>query len=732
MSLLPSLNASSVEGGVYDYYFALKNEKAQNWSKYPATQDVQIGNHGITGVSFLDIDGQVLTADETTLLLNGEPIATIPGITGIEMWADYPAIKDIHMNAEGLTGEPFGITGSKYYGFYQGSTLGITGTVGSSTLLLDGQAIGGTGYTGSAKYWSQNPAISSINGGGNNLSNVLGIHSNTLMADTSITAPSATFTNATITNLNVSGITGITGIASNWSNFPAISDVTLAGHNINSGSQYPITINCDRDFTLNSNSGIVTVNTGTTGIFKQDFNVNSGRTNITADLGASLGFDSSIILTGQNGNRGNIILDAKAGNAGLGGVVNITAEGGEVDGYSYGGLITLDATTPTLTGLSSAIKLSASGIDSYAGATPIGSVLGYNFVYGRLGVNLTASVTLPATNIPGTVYLYGDNGCVIGSSLYVYNQITNYYNGASNPQPLNITGRTVAFVDYPVNLDIVGSITFTSQQSGQINGCKQFSGNNTGMTGISSISTGTINSSGTATLHDISTGTITTTGTATLHDISTNTIIAKTANSLTLSGVSSISGNAIIINSGTGTITIEGTETDITSTNTYITNASIETLTATTINGITASTVIAPCKSLSGTFGVVALTTAPIVVYQSSNLTWNWNTLAGLGSGISVTVGVDTVGTYAFACQILYNSATYAFNTFTLSSPCVANSGSYNGVNVVTATFNDSFNNVIPNSSTYKVLIYMWCGSISSANTTGGKVAVNLISGQSL
>jgi len=155
-------------------------------------------------------------------------------------------------------------------------------------------------------------------------------------------------------------------------------------------------------------------------------------------------------------------------------------------------------------------------------------------------------------------------------------------------------------------------------------------------------------------------------------------------------------------------------------------------LNATTINGVSGVNVIEPCKSLNGSFGVVALTIAPIVIFQSSNLTWNFNGISKLGSGISVTVGVDTVASYAFACQILYNSITYPFNTFTLSAPCVANSGIYNGVNIVTATFNDSFDNVIPNGSTYKILIYMSCGSVSSANTTGGRVAINFINGQNL
>ena len=708
MSLLPSLNAASVEGGVYDYYFALKDESAKNWSKFKAVSDASMDNHGITGVTYLDIDGQVLTADPTNLLLNGTPIATITGITGVEQWSLFPSLSSLNLNASGVPGHPFGVSGSAYYGYYQGSTLGITGTVGSSTLLLDGQAIGGTGYTGSAKYWSQNVALGSVNMGGNNISNALTITGTNVNANTSMSSPNATFTNATITNLNVSGITGITGV-SQWSTIPAVSNVVMNGNNITSGAGNGMLVNASRDLTLNSNSGIVTVNTGVTGIFKQDFDVNSGRTNIVADLGATLGFDSAINLTSQNGTRGNITLDAKPGSGSLGGVVNITAEGGELDGYSYGGLINLNATTPTLTGLSSAIKLSASGIDSYAGATPIGSVLGYNFVYGRLGVNLTASVTLPATNIPGTVYLYGDNGVVSGASLYVYNQITNYYNGASNPLPLNVTGRTVAGTDYPVNLDKVGSIGFSSQQSGQINGCKQFSGNSATMSGINSLTSSSVSAN---TLNS-ATGTLAISQVGSISGNSGSFISGFTGASVTSITTSQVNGN-----SGAGLTGF----TNVSSVNGYFTN----------INSVSASNVVAPCKTLSGTFGVVNLTTAPIVVFETSSLTWNWNNISKLGASVSISVGIDRKGSYAFACQILYNSTTYNFNTFTLTAPYISQDGQYNGVNIVSATLSDSFDNVIPNGSAYRILVYMWCGSTSTAVTTGGVASVNLISGQSL
>jgi len=734
MSLLPSLNATSVENGIYDYYFALKSESGKNWSKFKASSPANMSgygisdigglgldNAGITGVSLLDIDGQILTADPTDLLLNGVPIATINNLPNIEEWANYDALNNVVMNGAGISGAPYGITGSKFYGFNAGSTLSAS----NNTLFFNGSAIAGA--TGGTNTWSTFSAISSVNLGGYNLGNALNLHSASVTADSSISSPSSTFTNstitnATITNLNVANIdgSGYTGV-SNWALFPAISSIKTAGNDISAGTGHGLNVTAGNDINITSSTGNITLTPGVTGILSQNLNSTAGQINLVADQGIIATQYSDLNLTAQNGNRGRVNITANAGVDGelpTPGEVHILANGGSFKSAVVGGLVTIDATTPSIgPAATSAIKLAASGINSYAGYRgSLGSLAGYNYLYGSLGVNITASVVPPSVNTPGTIYLGADNSVVCGANLYVYQAIYPYYNGVTPPLNLTLSGRTVGGVDYGVYMEIVGAINFSSSLTGKINGCKVFAGNSTTMSGISSIETGTINS----------------TGTATLHDISTDTINAKTSNSLSLNGVNAITGNAIVINSGSGTITIEGAETDITSTNTYITNAEIDTLTATTINGVSGTNVVAPCKSLTGTFGVVALTTAPIVVYQSGDLTWNWNGIAKLGTSTSITVGVDTVGTYAFSMAFLVGGTIYSLNTYTLSAPFVANSGSYNGVSVVSATLNDSFNNTITNGSTYNILVYMWNGNNSTANTTGAKLNFNFVSAQSL
>ena len=449
--------------------------------------------------------------------------------------------------------------------------------------------------------------------------------------------------------------------------------------------------------------------------------MDAGSVNLTGNQGDFVLVPSEIVVKAEGGQYGHVVIEADGSDiTGSNGLLEITANGGVVgsSGIGSGGLVKITANSPQLKTLPSAVRINASCCSLYSGALNTRtSVYGYTYIWGEGAVSIVSSLLPPPVSpSPLTVYLEGSNGVVVGSEMYVYRTIQPYYNGISAPYPLTILGRTIGGVDYPVYFEIVGGIIFSDQTVAQILRCKTFTGNNTNMTGISNLQT--VNTE--------------ITGTANVNVVSTNTINATTSNSLTLSGVSAISGNAIVINSGSGTITIEGAETDITSTNTYITNAEVETLTATTINGVNGTIVVAPCKFLTGTFGAVGLTIAPIVVYQSGNLTWNWNGIAGLGTSTSITVGVDTIGSYAFAMAFLVGSTPYFLNTYTLDSPFVMNSNAYNGVDVVSATLNDSFNNTISNGTTYKIIVYMWCGSVSTANTTGAKLNFNIVSAQSL
>ena len=135
---------------------------------------------------------------------------------------------------------------------------------------------------------------------------------------------------------------------------------------------------------------------------------------LTADTGINIVNYSDVDITAENGNRGRVNILAEPGyNNGIGGEVHITANGGSIPltGIGSGGLIELIATTPALTGLSSAIKMNAASVLSYAGVVPIiGSLAGYNYMYGSAGTNILAGLPSIFPNIPGTNYLYGAAG----------------------------------------------------------------------------------------------------------------------------------------------------------------------------------------------------------------------------------------------------------------------------------------------------------------------------------
>ena len=126
---------------------------------------------------------------------------------------------------------------------------------------------------------------------------------------------------------------------------------------------------------------------------------------------------------------------------GKGGNINLTADAGSVTisgtTYGVGGQISLTANSPlTLPyNLTSAIKLSAASILSYAGAvSPVGSLAGYNYIQGTLGVNIVAGSASSVPNTAGTIYLYGANGTKIQNALYV-DSIINYPGGNLNIHP---------------------------------------------------------------------------------------------------------------------------------------------------------------------------------------------------------------------------------------------------------------------------------------------------------
>jgi hypothetical protein len=279
----------------------------------------------------------------------------------------------------------------------------------------------------------------------NNINNVATLTATTVNAGTvGATAGNFTTLSGTLTG-NVSGnLTGnVTGNISN-------ANLTVLG-------QYSITETADVGSAISNYANYGTVNiTGKGGL--------GGIVNITADVATPLNpaVTVSQLTAEAKGNFGLITPGSPVGYVPRGGLVNIIARqgltpsppaevtsalfaNGEIDltAYSYG----------IVPGL---IKLNSGANEIYAGAvTPITGVIGYNYVFGQFGNNITAG--LPPGGIPtvpGENYLYGLNGTVIDNGLYT-DTIYNKFGGN-----LNLDGRASNIIITASNIG--GSISLNS------------------------------------------------------------------------------------------------------------------------------------------------------------------------------------------------------------------------------------------------------------------------------
>jgi hypothetical protein len=174
------------------------------------------------------------------------------------------------------------------------------------------------------------------------------------------------------------------------------------------------------------------------------------------------------------------------------GTVLITANGGQVvlptdppTTVTVGGLIELDANTGSggVYTATSAIKMNAAGINSYAGGIPsVASLAGYNFIYGTTGVSICAGLPASGFQLPLTTYLYGvgtpgftgvrlqsPNGIGLLSDTY-----------ATNLYPFDAAGLTIQGRSLPtgtVNILDCAGLTMTSSGNVTTDFVNSLSGN---------------------------------------------------------------------------------------------------------------------------------------------------------------------------------------------------------------------------------------------------------------
>jgi hypothetical protein len=280
---------------------------------------------------------------------------------------------------------------------------------------------------------------------------------------------------ATNASLVYNGVPLTTGQGENWSLYPAQQSVNMSQYNLDN----VLTVNTQRigvstgaDLGISAPGNVnISSNNKIVNTPYNEFNVKVG--SVSSQIYPNL-VDIST-LDGE-GPYGQINLTANAGLLGVNGAVYITANGGKdpTGSTAYGGNITIQANTPILTTgvtFSSAVKISAASVLSYAGAVPtIASTTGTNYIFGNTGVSITSDVVGPILPpSPLTVYIYGAAGTSIPSNTTIgrtgglfCSDITPY-SDTYTTSDLNIKGRgTNRFILEPlignVNLSNVKTI----------------------------------------------------------------------------------------------------------------------------------------------------------------------------------------------------------------------------------------------------------------------------------
>ena len=489
-------------------FYAPLGESASNWYNFPSK----------TGAVILqDASGsQILQAVGTNLFYDGQLLAKASDIQNISDWSLYPAISNVNIEGFSLLNVSTLVAASIGASSLQVSTLTSqslasltlsTGTLLSGPLTatsITAGTIGGTSIQGTSL--TTTGGLDMINTGIARASGV-GLSAHGVGPYGSLTSPDGallTWNGATIQ-------TGGAGSAANWANYPAVSNVNMATNTISNASNIfatnsvvsgnfitdklvisqnslisvttsnsPMTLNPNsNDFQITGSCNVTTTTTGgsITDNSYTSINENAGTAfNVMVDRGLLPTAGAQVNLTAQNGAGGAITLTANPSSAiaPLGGKIALTANGGSVliDGttYTVGGEIDITANTGAagLYTLTSAVKIGAAGINSYAGAIPsVGSAAGYNFIYGTAGVNLCAGLPSGGFQFPGTIYQYAVGSPAYGGirleSPFGIQMLSGTY--IENLYPLDGNGLTIQGRSLPtgyVTIKDVASFTMNS------------------------------------------------------------------------------------------------------------------------------------------------------------------------------------------------------------------------------------------------------------------------------
>ena len=395
-----------------------------DWALYPALADVNMDGQNLLDVSSATINNTLTTnvLDATsitnqsnivtaTLQMAGEPVPSLGQITAKSIATSGLVSAGSISTTGSIGGGSLSTSGGldmSNTAISRASTVNISNSgfapYGALTspdgvaLTWNGATIN-TGSAGSAAGWANYPAVTSINANSNDINNAGTVNSGNVIIGG---GTSGLLQTSRITTLSGPGAPGLQVTA-----YPGLS-VTADAGNITT--------------TAGAVSGTGNINTTAKGVITDtaygEVHTITNNFEVTCDGGLNPITTPNINLVAKNGNGGQINITADPGSvAALGGAINITANGGTVilptdppTSVTVGGEVNIFANTGSggLYTLTSAVNIAAAGVNSYAGAIPpVGSLAGYNFIYGTGGVSICAGLPSSGFQLPLTTYLYG-------------------------------------------------------------------------------------------------------------------------------------------------------------------------------------------------------------------------------------------------------------------------------------------------------------------------------------
>ena len=423
----------------------------------------------------LTIDNQQLTANATSLLLNGVPLVTTANLSSIQDWSLYPQISTVN----GCNKSTIGLS------YLSASTIGAVNLIASNIFTQNLMAFNIVNFTSTvievyestiqsdiklANISTANiknlyvstgnfSTLNSINGNFNNIS------AGTTFINT-LTGGTASFSNFTASTITVSSIVAPPVTNGSFSSITVISNtntgsLTVGNNNTTTFASAPtfsdggnfngtrpnfytgIATNGPNNFNNQNldNVGRITANTVFVGSPNFVNIQTSSYTKILNDRGADVGGNSVIDLTAQYGGATRINLTAGQSSAfaitptqiitltangatslsqnAVGGRVSIVANAGSGINCNILGFGQIDLTAYSSLPFAGVIKESAGSILAYSGlTTPLAGVYGYSFYSALNCLSLTAGATVPSGSYPGIVYLRGDNGTKVVNGFY--------------------------------------------------------------------------------------------------------------------------------------------------------------------------------------------------------------------------------------------------------------------------------------------------------------------------